>query len=159
MCKLRWRLWGLSSPKTSLVPLWAPHVINSSMRSGPSSSSVFTAARLHRPSPALKSILQVQDDFIFVAQSGDWRRRWWSVGDLVLFQYENPPSRGQFDGCAQAGNASSQDYEVGLGRKTLHKRAIVPLRGQSSAASAYAIIEPHAASNNPRAAAAVSGLD
>jgi hypothetical protein len=49
----------------------------------------------------------VEDDFIFVAQSGDWRRRWWGVGDLVLFQYENPPSRGQFDGCTQAGNASS----------------------------------------------------
>src|SRR5580765_3549244 len=106
-----------------------------------------------------KSILQVQTDFIFVAQGCDWGRREDRVGDLIFFQYENSSGGGQFDGCAQAGNASSQDYKVGLGRKTLHKRAMVPLREQSSAASAYAIIEPHAASNNPRASAAVSGLD
>src|ERR1700686_2956526 len=53
-CRLRCRLCALSRPKTSLVACCLPHVINSSMRRGPSSSRIFTAAGLHRPSPALR---------------------------------------------------------------------------------------------------------
>src|SRR5260221_13922137 len=110
----------------------------------------------------------MEGDFVFVAQRGD-RRLWIGIGEFVfrqskLLQHQHPSGGGQFNGRAQAGYTSAYHHEVGLGRKTLHRRRTMKTgngttKGPGSLSSSYAIMEPHAASDHPRASEAISGLN
>ena len=82
-----------------------------------------------------ESVLQVQNDLIFVAERGlesNGRGRRTGVPGLFFRQYQHTSSDREFNRGTQPGNAGADYYEVCLGWKTFHK----PQNGTTSGAHA-----------------------
>ncbi len=86
--------------------------------------------------PGTQRVLEVQSDFIFVAQSRcdpSLRRLGIGIGYLFFRQHQHPSRRRQFDGRAQTGHSRANHYIVGFGWHTFHRRKRVSLYQQTNA--------------------------
>ena len=79
--------------------------------------------QIANPIARLERILQVQTDFILIAQPRRiaFRIVRLEVGEFFLGKHKHTPGLGQFDGRAQAGDARADHHEISLGWKDLHK--------------------------------------
>ena len=79
-----------------------------------------------------QGVLQMQNDFVFVAQRGrDAALGKLGVGirDLFLRQHQYPARIRQCDCGTQTGNSGANHHEIGLGWKTFHRGKMVSLPG------------------------------
>ncbi len=73
--------------------------------------------RITQPIARVERVLQMNQDFVLVAQPGGFALRitCLEIRDFPLGHHEHTPALGQFDGGAQSSNVRTNDYEIGLG--------------------------------------------
>ena len=89
------------------------------MRSGRVLDQNFGGFRVAQPVAGVQRVLQVQADFVFIAErGGDSALRPLRIGvsDFPLGQHNHAAGRRQFDGGAQPGNSGANHQEVRFGR-------------------------------------------